>query len=449
MLKRFASLVCCCVLCAGAFTGLEAQTLIQRNNGLSRMIDGVCADSLKSYVETLAGFKSRHSHSSLNAADGELGAAQQWLKKKFELLNPQVKVNLDSYQLPPTKRVPTEQTYRNVVAVLPGSNPADTRVYMMSGHLDSRAANGNDPHVYSPGANDDASSIAAMLEICRVLKGKSFPATLVFVAFSGEEVGLRGADAMAQQITEQGWNLGALFNNDMIGQSTSNGTLLRDNTKVRIFSRGVPAQETEQQRQLRVLNGLENDGVQRQLARYLEQVGERYVDNLDVVLIFRNDRFGRGGDHTPFVERGYPAVRITEINENFNRQHKDIVPGKTDELGDVPAAMDFEYLRKTCAMNLACLVSLASAPSAPLDPRVGMNNADNHTHLSWNAPVYGNPAGYYVVMRETTDAQWEKQFFTTETTMVLPYSRDNYVFGVQSVGVDGFESVVVPVLAGR
>lgn len=425
-----------------------AQSVINRNRDIAGMVESISADSLHSYVNTLAGFGSRHTHSSLRPQDGQIGAAQQWLQKKFKSLNSGLQVSVDSYTLPPTKRVPTVREYRNVVAVLPGSDPSDNRLFIMSGHLDSRAADGNDPGVYSPGANDDGSAIAAMLEISRVLGGRRFPATVMFVAFSGEEVGLRGSGAMADKAKEEGWNIGALLNNDMIGQSNSNGTNLRDNTRVRVFSQGVPGSESGQEKSRRILNASENDGIQRQLARYIEETGEKYVDNLDVVMIYRNDRFGRGGDHTPFVNWGYPAVRITEMNENFNRQHKDISEDTRDTYGDIPEAMDFEYLRKNAAMNLAVISSLASAPSAPERVSVNLSNADNHTQLKWDEPLYGKAAGYYVVMRETTAAQWQKKFYTADRSMVLPYSRDNYIFGVQAVGANGCESVVTVATAG-
>lgn len=416
--------------------------------GYTAMVEKISADSLHSYVNMLAGFRSRHTHSSLNPEDKQIGAAQQWLQKKFESLNSGLRVPIDSYMLPPTKRVPSVQEYRNVVAVLPGSDPADNRLFIMSGHLDSRAADGNDPDIYSPGANDDGSAIAAMLEICRAMEGRRFPATVMFVAFSGEEVGLRGSGAMADKAKKEGWKIGALLNNDMIGQSNSNGTHLRDNSRVRVFSQGVPASETGEAKGRRILNASENDGIQRQLARYIEETGEKYVDNLDVVMIYRNDRFGRGGDHTPFVNYGYPAVRITEMNENFNRQHKDISENTRDTFGDIPEAMDFEYLRKNTAMNLAVISSLAGAPSGPERVAVNLSNSDNHTQLQWDVPAYGKTAGYYVVMRETTAARWQKKFYTTGCSMVLPYSRDNYIFGVQAVGENGCESVVTVATAG-
>lgn len=424
-----------------------AQTTVTRLPAIEKMVGEISTDSLHSYITHLTSFASRHSHSSHDAKDNEIGAAQEWLKDKFSSLNSDLKVSIDSYTLPPTARVKTEQVYRNVVARLEGSDPTDKRLFIMSGHLDSRAADGNDAKIYSPGANDDASSIAAMLELSRVLKGQKFPATIIFAAFSGEEVGLRGAGAMADKAHAEGWNIGALLNNDMIGQSTSNGTNLRDNTKIRVFSQGVPAAETDEERRKRVLNSAENDGVQRQLARYIAYVGEQYVDNLEVVMIYRNDRFGRGGDHTPFVNYGYPAVRITEINENFDRQHKDISDATRAVSGDVPEAMDFEYLRKNAAMNLAVLSSLASAPSEPQNARINLSIPDNRSHISWQAPAFGKATAYYVVMRDTTSPKWQKMYYTTENSIVLPYSRDNYIFGVQSVGTDGSMSVATTVTA--
>ncbi len=220
--------------------------------------------------------------------------------------------------------------------------------------------------------------------------------------------------------------------------------------KIRVFSEGLSMLDTG--RALSTIRnlGLENDGKARQLARYVKETGERYVDNLEVVMIYRNDRFLRGGDHTPYVQRGYAAVRITEMNENYYHQHQDVRMENGIQYGDLPEFMDFEYLRKNTCLNLCNLANLAKSPSMPQEVKVETRRLTNFTNLSWKAPKTGKVKGYYVLMRETTSAFWQKKFFTTDTKMDLPYSKDNYFFAVQSVSEDGNESLaVVPAPPGR
>jgi hypothetical protein len=235
-----------------------------------------------------------------------------------------------------------------------------------------------------------------------------------------------------------------------MGSNNSSDTYIIDNTRLRIFSEGLPAYELDKNagniRQL----GLENDGRSRQLARYVKETGERYVDNLELVLVYRNDRFLRGGDHSPFVQNGFAAVRITEMNENYNHQHQDVRIENGVLIGDLPEFMDFEYLRKNTAMNLCNLANLAKSPSMPQEVKIETRKLTNFTNLSWKAPASGKVKGYLILMRETTSPVWEKKFFTTDTKMDLPYSKDNYFFAVQSVSEDGNEGLpVLPSPAGR
>jgi hypothetical protein len=277
----------------------------------------------------------------------------------------------------------------------------------------------------------------------------SFPATIVFVTVSGEEQGLLGAGYMAKKAKAGSWNIEAVLNNDIMGSNNSNETNIINNTQVRVFSEGLPAFELDKQaKNIRQL-GLENDGRARQLARYVKEVGERYVDNLEVMLIYRNDRFLRGGDHTPYVENGYAAVRITEMNENYNHQHQDVRTEKGVVYGDLAEFMDFEYLRKNTALNLANLANLAKSPSMPQEVKVEVRNLTNGTQLSWKEPAAGKPKGYYVLMRETTSAVWQKKIFTAGTSVDLPYSKDNYFFAVQSVSEGGNEGLPVVPVPGR
>jgi Zn-dependent M28 family amino/carboxypeptidase len=276
----------------------------------------------------------------------------------------------------------------------------------------------------------------------------NFPATIIFVTVSGEEQGLLGATYMANKAKKEHWNIEAVLNNDIMGSNHSNETNIINNTKVRVFSEAFSVQDTGRRaltiRQL----GLENDGKARQLARNLKEIGERYVDNLEVMMIYRNDRFLRGGDHTPYVENGFAAVRITEMNENYTHQHQNVRMENGIQYGDLPEFMDFEYLRKNTAMNLSNLANLSKAPSVPDSVKIETRRLTNTSSLSWQAPKTGKVKGYYVLMRETTSPIWQKKFFTIETTMTLPYSKDNYFFAVQSVNETGNESLpVVPGIA--
>jgi hypothetical protein len=234
-----------------------------------------------------------------------------------------------------------------------------------------------------------------------------------------------------------------MLNNDMIGNSRSGETLLNDNMRVRVFSEGVPAFETEQMAAVRRYTSGENDSRARQLARYVKETGERYVDQINVTLIFRNDRFGRGGDHTPFSQAGFPAVRICEFNEDYNRQHK--VPAMENGLqtGDLPEYVDYEYVRKNAGINLSVIASLAMAPAEPANCVI-VTSQGNSTTLRWQEPAKGvKPSGYYILMRETYQPLWEKKIFVKGTEVTLPYSKDNYFFGIQSVDASGHESIAV------
>ncbi|MBC7936201.1 MAG: M28 family peptidase, partial [Rhizobacter sp.] len=245
------------------------------------------------------------------------------------------------------------------------------------------------------------------------------------------------------------WNIEAVLNNDIMGSNNSSETNIISNTKVRVFSEGLPAYETEKHAKMIRQLGLENDGKSRQLARYVKEISERYVDNLEVVMVYRNDRFLRGGDHTPYVENGYAAVRITEMNENYYHQHQDVRKENGIQYGDLIEFIDFEYLRKNTAMNLVSLANLAKAPALPQEVKIDVKKLGNTSYLYWKAPLSGNVKGYYVMVRETTSAFWQKKIFTTATEIILPYSKDNYFFAVQSVGMEGNESLPVVPAAGR
>lgn len=429
----------------------QVTTIIQRDPVIAEMVEAVSADSVKSYVNAMVAFGTRHTLSTQHQAGRGIGAAKYWVLGKFNQFAAQSGGRLTAFidsatYKPDGKRVDIATNLGNVVAVLRGTDAADKRIFVISGHLDSRRTDVADRVNDAPGANDDGSGCAAVIECARIMSRRSFPATVIFVTVSGEEQGLLGASYMAGKAAEENQNIEAVLNNDIIGSNNSNETNLINNTQVRVFSEGLPAYGLDSItiRRIRLL-GLENDGKARQLARYVKETGERYVDNLEVVMIYRNDRFLRGGDHSPYVENGYAAVRITEMNENFDRQHQDVRVEKGIHYGDLAQFMDFEYLRKNTALNLCTLANLAKAPAMPREVIMQVAGLDNSTTLSWKAPANGKVKGYYVAMRESVSPYWQKKFFTTETMLKLPYSKDNYLFAVQSVGEEGNESLpVVP-----
>lgn len=427
-------------------TGIFSQTIVQRDPEIEQMVKEVSADSLQSYIKTLVAFGTRNTLSTQKDSKRGIGAARNWVLSRFNAMakqsNGRLKAIIDTVTYGPDgKRVDTPINLGNVVATLKGTDRNDNRIFIVSGHLDNMRSNVMDRTGDAPGANDDGSGTAAVLECARIMSKHSFPATIIFVAVSGEEQGLLGATFMANKAKRENWNIEAVLNNDIMGSNNSSETNIINNTKVRVFSEGLPAYELDKNGKTIRQLGLENDGKARQLARYVKEVAERYVDNLQVVMIYRNDRFLRGGDHTPYVENGFAAVRITEMNENYYHQHQNVRKENGVQYGDLAEFMDFEYLRKNTALNLCNLANLAKAPSMPQHVKIDVKNLTNFTKLWWLRPEAGNVKGYYVLMRETTSSVWQKKIFTADTRITLPYSKDNYFFAVQSVSENGNESL--------
>ena len=272
---------------------------------------------------------------------------------------------------------------------------------------------------------------------------RSFPYTILFVAVTGEEQGLYGARHLAELAKKENWNIVAMLNNDMIGNSLSSGTNLRDNTKVRVFSEATPYLETEDEAKMRKLTNRDNDSPSRLLARYIKTATDQYVAQLEVNLVYRNDRFLRGGDHTPFSQNGFTAVRFCEMNENFDHQHQDLRTENAIKYGDLPEFMDFEYLRKIAASNLATLANLAWAPKAPTNVGIEVKDLTNFSTLVWKAAENKKTYGYQVLIRETSSTNWEKMIFITDTKTTIPYSKDNFLFAVQAIDELGHASLPV------
>jgi hypothetical protein len=431
----------------------DAQTVVHRNPEIEKLVAEVSSDSLKKYIHDLAAFNTRHTLSK-DEKNG-MPAAQRYVLSKFNSFvnasGGRMTAKIENFTIPADgRRITADSEVANVIATLKGVNTADDRIFIVSGHLDSRNKDVMDATGGAPGANDDGSGVAAVMELARVMAKSEFSATVMFVAFTGEEQGLKGASYLADKAKAEGWNIAGVLNNDIIGNSNSSETLISDNTKVRIFSETIPLAETEQEAAARRSSGAENDSKSRQLARYIKEVGERYVDQMEVKLIYRMDRFLRGGDQTPFLRNGFAAIRVSEMNENFLHQHENVRVENGIQYGDLPEFMDFEYLRKVSAVNLAAAASLANSAGAPEDVRISVQGLSNKSTLFWKAPTIGKVKGYYVLMRETSAPMWEKKFFTTETTLTLPYSKDNYFFAVQSVTDAGAESLAVfPLPASR
>lgn len=423
-------------------------TIIKQDPAIKNMVEEVSADYLEASVRKLVSFGTRHTLSDTTSKTTGIGAARNWIKSEFEKYSKasggRLKVSFDTFIQPADgRRVPKDATLKNVIATLPGTNPEDDRIFIVSGHYDSRVSQANDATSEAPGAVDDASGTAISLELARIMSKHKFSATIIFVAAVGEEQGLYGSTHLAEKAKAEGWNIAGMITNDIVGNTYGSETDLKDNRSVRVFSEGVPVMETKEQAALRIAIGGENDSPARELARYIKEVAERYVDQLDVKLIYRRDRYLRGGDHTPFSLAGFPAVRFTEMNENFDRQHQDLRTENGREYGDLPDFADYNYIQKVGRMNLAVLANIASAPPQPVNVAIVTSDLTNNTTLKWDAPKGNKPAGYYILMRETTSPYWEKKLFVTELQKTIPYSKDNYFFGVQSVDSDGHESSIV------
>lgn len=430
-------------------TPLFAQTIKNRDQVIASAVEDVSVERMKSLIEDLVGFHNRNNLSSMTHPTQGLGAAAEYLYQKVNTYVPASDGRLSAEKIfytagGPDTRLGREVKLCNVIATIQGSDPNDNRVIALLSHFDNRNGEGNDSIRYAPGANDDGSGVACLMEITRILSKIDLPMTLKIMFLSGEEHGLNGAQYMAETAERAGWNLIAVLNNDMIGNGNASETNTHNNTMIRIFSENIPVTETDTQRRVRVYNSAENDSPSRQLARYIKETGERYVDNTTVKLIYRNDRFGRGGDHTPFSRKGFTAVRICEMHENYDRTHQYVRRENGINYGDEIDGIDFEYLRKNTAINLAAVANLALAPSVPVNVRQEVSQLTNYSTLHWEAPKQGKlPAAYYVLIRETDQSQWQMKIRVEGTEARLPYSKDNYFFAVQSVDAEGHESLAV------
>ena len=429
----------------------------QSDPTIQRLVNEVSSKNLEADVRKMVSYGTRHTLSDTQSKTRGIGAARKWVFAEFEKYSKaggrRMTVEMDTFTVNPDgRRVDKKTLMANVLATIPGTDPTDTRVLLMSGHLDSRVTDVMNRTADAPGANDDASGVAAVLEVARVLAGQKFPCTIKLVAVQGEEQGLLGADHLAKRAKKENWNVVAVLNNDIVGNSRGHDPDVTDSLHLRVFSEGVPATETPEQARVRRQLSSENDAPSRQLARYAQAASRQYVSagGYSVLLEYRPDRFLRGGDHTPFNQQGYAAVRFTETNENFNQQHQDLRTENGTVYGDNPEFVDYRYLRRTAQVNLATLASLALAPAAPQKVEVLTAQLTNRTELRWQAPQGGPaPAGYVVLARETSAPQWQQRFPISGTTANLAISKDNYIFGVVSIDAQGHESLPVLPVVGR
>ncbi|MCU1222559.1 MAG: peptidase [Edaphobacter sp.] len=448
---------------------------------IAAALQQVSVEHIRATIEKLVSFNNRSTLSSMETdlpPGTGVSAAADWIESEFKRISADcggcLEVKRDDFIEPPQEgsasriRKPTKLT--NVYAILHGSDPAQApRKVLITGHYDSRNSDNFNTHDLAPGANDDASGVAASIESARVLSKLKFPSSIVFVAVAGEEQGLNGSRHLAKLAKSEGWQLEAVLNNDIVGGDTTPGDTSADKTALRVFSEGIPAAATPEE--IRAIQGLgaENDSPSRELARAIAEISRSYftpsthrvsaetppgrphsnliqaIPAFHPVLIFRRDRFLRGGDHSSFNAEGFTAVRLTEWRENFDHQHQNIRVENGVQYGDLLKYVDFNYVANVTRLNAAILATLASAPGIPQNVHILTQALDNNTELTWAAPA-GMPAGatYEVVWRNTEDPAWTMAQGTgSATTIKLPISKDNVVFGVRSVDSAGHRSAAV------
>ena len=419
-----------------------------RNRTIANIVREIDARNIEATIRKLVSFGTRNTLSEQNDPKRGSGAARDWLYAEFlkaaEASGGRMTVEKQSYEQAKAARVPQPTIVTNVVATLKGTQPQSVdRIYVVSGHYDSMCNTPVDAKCDAPGANDDASGTAAVLEMARVMAKYEFDATIVFMAVAGEEQSLLGSTHFAEQAKQKNWNVDAMFTNDIVG-NTLGGNGVRDRGNVRVFSEGVPSNETPAEATTRRSVGGENDSASRQLARFIKETQETFLPQFKVMLVYRRDRYGRGGDHIPFLERGYPAVRFTEVNEEFRHQHQNVRVENGVQFGDLPEFVDFAYVANVARVNAASLAALALAPSRPKGVTILSQRLSNDTELKWDANTEPDLAGYEIVWRDTTAAVWTNSKPVGNVTgfTMKGMSKDNYFFGVRAVDKDGNRSAV-------
>ncbi|PKB44742.1 peptidase M28-like protein [Cellulophaga sp. RHA19] len=421
-------------------------TNAQTNSKIYDIINAVSEERIKNDITTLANFGTRNTFSDTVSNTRGIGAARRWIKSEFDKMSTECNNCLNVFYQKDfvTKkgngRVPHDAWVVNVVAIQKGTKYPN-RYIIMSGDIDSRASDTMDFTTDAPGANDNASGMAGTMEAARVLSKYKFENSIIYVGLSGEEQGLFGGAGLAKYAKEKEWDIIGILNNDMIGNIKGVDGVI-SNRDFRIFSEPVPANETERQRKARRFYGGEVDGISRQLARYIHKNVKTYMPEMNPMMIYRLDRFGRGGHHRPFNDLGFPGIRIMEAHENYTQQHQDIRTENGIAYGDVVEHVNFAYAKKLTAVNAITMANLAWAPPSPTTVKIG-GIVEASAKLEWS-PVEG-ALGYKIYWRDTTSPTWDNSKYVgnvTEQTL-NGIVIDNSFFGVAAVGKDGFESVVV------
>ena len=422
----------------------------RRDPAVARMLAEVDARNIERVIRKLVSFGTRNTLSAQDNPARGIGAARDYLRDEFQKIaaasGGRMTVELQSFEQQPGRfqRIARATRVTNVVARLPGTQPASVeRVYVISGHYDSMCTSPTDAECDAPGANDDASGVAAVVEAARVMSSRRFEATIIFMAVAGEEQGLVGATHFAEQAKKNNLNIEAMFTNDIVG-NTLGGNGVRDRRTLRVFAEGVPTAETEEEARTRRSVGGENDSPARQLARFVEETAEGYLPGFDVRVVYRRDRYLRGGDHIPFLEQGYAAVRFSEPNEDYNHQHQNVRTEGGTQYGDLPEFVDFAYVAEVARVNAAALAALALAPARPADVRILTRRLTNDTDLQWAANAESDLAGYEIVWRETSSPVWTHSRAAGRVTSytMKGMSKDNYFFGVRAIDREGNRSPV-------
>ncbi|WP_282072616.1 M28 family metallopeptidase [Polaribacter atrinae] len=420
---------------------LSAQT----DQRIYDIINTISADSIKADIKTLTEFGTRNTFSDTISSTHGIGAARRWIKSEFDAISNNCNNCISTFYQKDfvtkkgNRRVPHDAWVVNVVAIQKGTKYPNSYI-IMSGDIDSRASDTMDFTTDAPGANDNASGMAGTIEAARVLSKYQFESSIVYVGLSGEEQGLFGGAGLAKYAKEKGWDIIGVLNNDMIGNIKGVDGVI-DNRSFRIFSEPVPANETETQRKMRRFYGGEVDGISRQLARYIHKNVKTYMPEMNPMMIYRLDRFGRGGHHRPFNDLGFAGIRIMEAHENYTQQHQDIRTENGIKYGDTFEHVNFEYAKKLTAVNAITMANLAWAPEAPKEVAIG-GIVEASVKLKWNKVA--GAKGYKIYWRDTTSPTWDHSRYVETTEFTLDgIVIDNFFFGIAAIGENGHESVVV------